>query len=47
VEQKVVSDVNKISKNPQIETEENDDTCQHTSFLAKVRRQAFANRGTY
>jgi hypothetical protein len=45
VEQKAVSGVKKISKHPQIETEENDDTCQDTSFLAKVRRQAFVNTG--
>jgi len=47
VEQKAVSGVNKISKRPQIETEENHDTYQYTSFLAKVRRQAFVNIGTY
>ena len=33
----------KISKQSQIETEEDHETCQATSFLVKVRRQAFVN----
>jgi len=44
---KVVSGVNKISKHPKIETEENHKTCKDTSFLAKFPKQAFVNKGPY